>query len=423
MRLNEILIRNLAYSWFMRKMDVKQFLDTVLDLTPPFEVDWIKLNNDLLEVRIYVRYTSNDYESLTGDRHRIYDHAPERDWQHLPWFQYRCLIVCSLPRFIDGEGKVKTVPAPWGPERKGFTHLLATHIVDGLLAVKGQSKVAELFRTTDHIVLSIMEADVERGLDRRGLVHDLRHVSIDEKAYALGHSYATIRMDDERGSVLDMVQDRTEESTRALFLTVTGQKVCTTMERVNLDMWKPFMKVAGEVAPSAMQFHDKFQLFKKLSEAIETTRRGDVKQQPVLKKNRYAVLKNAENRTAEQQEQFQQIDAPNLLTAQAWRIRENFKEIFIEKDTTRLAELFDLWATDALEAGIKTVTKVVNTFQRHIQGTLNAAITKTTSAKHERTNGNIQSVLAKARGSKRFERFRINVLFYFGKLDLSPLRS
>lgn len=407
----------------MKKMDLKQFLDTVLDLPPPFEVDRIELNDDLLEVRIHVRYTSKDYESLTGDRHRIYDHAPERDWQHLPWFQYRCLIVCSLPRFIDGEGKVKTVPAPWGPERKGYTHLFATHIVEGLMAVKVQSKVAELFKTTAYTVRSIMEAAVERGLDRRGHVQGLRHVSIDEKAYARGHSYATILMDDERGSVLDMVQDRTEESTRALFLTVTGQEVCTSMERVNLDMWKPFMKVAGEVAPNALQVHDKFHLFKKLSEAIDTTRRGEVKQQPLLKKSRYAVLKNAENRTAKQQEQFQQIDALNLLTAQAWRVRENFKEIFAEKDTTRLSELFDLWASNALEAGIKAVTKVVNTFQRHIQGILNAAITKTTSAKHERTNGNIQSVLAKARGFKRFERFRINVLFYFGKLDLSPLRS
>lgn len=328
-------------------------------------------------------------------------------------------MVCSLPRYIDGEGKVKTVPAPWAPERKGYTHLFAEHIIEALLAVKVQCKVADLYRTTAYTVGSIMESAVERGLNRRGEVHGLRHVSIDEKAYARGHSYASILIDDERGAVLDMVQDRTEESARSLFHKVTGEEVCSTIERVNLDMWKPYMKVAGEVAPNAIQVHDKFHLFKKLSEAIDSTRRGEVQEQPVLKKTRYAMLKNAENRTAKQQEQFQQVDALNLRTAQAWRVRENFKEIFTQKEPVNLGDLFEIWANNALQASISAVTKVVNTFQRHLQGILNAAITKTTSAKHERTNGNIQSVLAKARGFKHFDRFRINVLFYFGKLDFS----
>jgi len=47
-------------------------------------------------------------------------------------------------------------------------------------------------------------------------------------------------------------------------------------------------------------------------------------------------------------------------------------------------------------------------------------ITQTSSAKHENMNGKIQSVIAKARGFLNFERFRINILFYFGKLNLNP---
>ncbi len=35
-------------------------------------------------------------------------------------------------------------------------------------------------------------------------------------------------------------------------------------------------------------------------------------------------------------------------------------------------------------------------------------------------NGRIQSVIAKAQGFTRFELFRINTLFYFGKLSLLP---
>ena len=48
--------------------------------------------------------------------------------------------------------------------------------------------------------------------------------------------------------------------------------------------------------------------------------------------------------------------------------------------------------------------------------------TQTDSGKHENLNGRIQSILAKARGFLNFDRFRINVLFYFGKLNLTPLK-
>jgi hypothetical protein len=46
---------------------------------------------------------------------------------------------------------------------------------------------------------------------------------------------------------------------------------------------------------------------------------------------------------------------------------------------------------------------------------------KTSSAKHENKNGCYsQAVIAKARGFKNFHRFRINILFYFGNLNLNP---
>ncbi|WP_442788166.1 transposase [Flavobacterium sp. PL11] len=63
----------------------------------------------------------------------------------------------------------------------------------------------------------------------------------------------------------------------------------------------------------------------------------------------------------------------------------------------------------------------METFKRHAKGIENAIITETTSGKHENLNGRIQSILAKARGFLNFKRFNINVMFYFGDLDLKPL--
>ena len=56
------------------------------------------------------------------------------------------------------------------------------------------------------------------------------------------------------------------------------------------------------------------------------------------------------------------------------------------------------------------------------EDSINALETRTDSGKHENMNGRIQAILAKAKGFKNFDRFRINVLFYFGKLDIFPLK-
>jgi transposase len=77
---------------------------------------------------------------------------------------------------------------------------------------------------------------------------------------------------------------------------------------------------------------------------------------------------------------------------------------------------------DSMAKGLTFVNKVINTINNHVKGVVNALVTRTDSGKHENVNGRIQAVLAKARGFINFDRFRINVLFYFGKLDIEPLK-
>jgi transposase len=140
----------------------------------------------------------------------------------------------------------------------------------------------------------------------------------------------------------------------------------------------------------------------------------------ILKYNRYTVLKNEDNRTQEQQSLFEKLDKANFKTAQAWHIRENFKSLFDIQDRTVRGNLLYDWMEHSLTKGLLFVNQVINTIKNHVTGVVNALTTRTDSGKHENINGRIQAILAKARGFKNFDRFRINVLFYFGKLDLIP---
>jgi transposase len=403
-------------------MEFREFIKKLLHIDAGFEVSRIERDTETVpSIRIYLDYQLN-YCEKDGIRYQLYDHAPVRTWQHLSWFEYPCFIVCRLPRYIDNQGDVKTMEVSFAEKGKSYTRLFSAIVLEALQEIKVQDSVAKLFRTTSYIVRSIMENAVNKALDARGDVTDLVTISLDEKAFKKGHNYATILIDSQKDYVVEMTEGRAEKDVKALLYRTTSQEEQPQLQRVNIDMWRPYIDVIEEVAPKAMIVHDKFHIVKKLSEAIDKTRRNEVKIEPLLKNNRYAVLKNEQNRTEEQQSVFEQFDKLNLKTAQAWHIRENFKSLFDIQDRTMSGNLLYDWMIHSAKKELPFVNDVINTIKNHLKGVINALITRTDSGKHENTNGRIQAVLAKARGFKNFDRFRINVLFYFGKLDMKPLK-
>ena len=396
------------------------FLREILGITKDFSiVEIYKEETPEKVIEIHLKYIPTSY-TKNNVFYKLYDFTPKRKWQHLSWFDYKCYIVCQLPRYIDEQGKPKIIDISFAPKGKGYTYLFAHHIIKSLQIIRVQKTVAELYQTSSYIVRSIMNDAVEKALNTRGAINDFKNISIDEKAYTKGHKYSSILIDSDKDYVIELIEGRKEKNVRALFFSINSQERQPQIKRVNMDMWKPFMKVIKDIAPKALIVHDKFHLFKKLSEAIDKTRKKEVKENELLKSHKYTVLKNKENRTEKQKIAFAEIDKANLNTAKAWHIRENFKTLFNVENKHQIEQLFEEWMTHSKEIGIKYVNTVIATFERHKQGIINAFETRTDSGKHENLNGRIQSILAKARGFLNFDRFRINVLFYFGKLELLP---
>jgi len=72
--------------------------------------------------------------------------------------------------------------------------------------------------------------------------------------------------------------------------------------------------------------------------------------------------------------------------------------------------------------GINEVNKVIMMFLNHIKGVINALICNLNNAMAERLNGKVQEVKTIGRGYRTFENFRSAILFFFGGLDLYPLK-
>src|SRR3990170_2601538 len=125
-----------------------------------------------------------------------------------------------------------------------------------------------------------------------------------------------------------------------------------------------------------------------------------------------------EQLTDQQRAKFMEINQANLLTSRAWKMRENFMEIF-EKQTTEEASLFfESWYENVVKSNIAPMKKAAKTLKSYKQGILNIIKYNLSNARAERFNGAIQKLNRVAQGYRNFDNLRIAILFFNGKLNL-----
>lgn len=118
-----------------------------------------------------------------------------------------------------------------------------------------------------------------------------------------------------------------------------------------------------------------------------------------------------------------EINQANLRTARAWKMKQNFLELF-EKETEEEASLFfDRWYENVIKSNIKPMKKVAKTLKRYKTGIINIVNYPITNGKAEQFNGSIQKLNTIAHGYRNFENLRLAILFFNGKLDLFSHKS
>jgi transposase len=244
-------------------------------------------------------------------------------------------------------------------------------------------------------------------------------LSIDEKSFKKGHHYITVLSHPASGCVLDVEEDRTKESCKKLFNKSLTTEQLEKVGLISMDMWKAYTQTAQEVLPNASIVHDRFHLVKYLNDAIDKVRKREVKQHQELKHSRYTLLKNPENLTEKQRIHFDAIADANYEVSKAWQVRENFKDLF-SSGKLFAWHLFNRWTADATRKKIKEIDKVVEMFNNHVSGVVNALLNNLTNAMAERLNGKIQELKTVGRGYRTFTNFRSAILFFHGGLNLYP---
>ena len=116
--------------------------------------------------------------------------------------------------------------------------------------------------------------------------------------------------------------------------------------------------------------HDKFHVIKFLTDAIDETRKREVYEHPVLKRSKYVMLKRMDTMNEKQRAKFELINQSNTLTAKAWKMRENFLELYKCNTEEEAKYFFERWYLSVIHSNIPALKKAAKTSQRYLEGIL-----------------------------------------------------
>jgi transposase len=266
-------------------------------------------------------------------------------------------------------------------------------------------------------VQRIMERAVARGLVLR-TTDSVTRVALDEKSFGRGHDYVSILTDHSPPRVLEVVPERTTAAALALWQSLPEAQR-TKVEAASMDMGANFASATRQAAPQAKIVHDRFHVSQYLNEAVDQVRRAEHKRLSAAGDDSLVGTKFDWLRGA-MPEGDQALNFAELKTAKAWMWKELFAEFWQQPDALRGHAFFKDWRKQVMRSRIEPLKKVARMLERHLDGLLNYFAHPITNAIAEGFNSRIQAIKAAARGFRSFKNYRTRILFFCGKLDLSP---
>jgi transposase len=161
-------------------------------------------------------------------------------------------------------------------------------------------------------------------------------VGVDEIQWQRGQHYLTLvyQIEDGMKRLLWVAQERTEDSLRRFFLTLT-EEARGSIRFVCSDMWQSYLNVIAEQLKQAVHVLDRFHIMKKMNERLDEVRRGEAQRlaadgyEPVLKHSRWCLLKRRENRTQKETVKLSELLQYNLQSVRSHLLREDFQRLGI----------------------------------------------------------------------------------------------
>jgi len=403
-----------------------QLYQQILGLVEPWRVESVTLKAKEREIEVRVGFG----DTLWGCpdcqvRMQIHDHE-ERRWRHLDSCQFKTVIVSRVPIVRCPEHGSQTVAVPWAEKYSRFSRLFERLAIDVMLECS-ISGACELLRISWDEADGIKQRAVQRGLARKAPAV-MPRLCVDEKGMGHGQNYLTIvaQVEADRTTVQYVGQERRQESLDAFWESLTAEQLAG-VEAVAMDLWEPYVQSTLAHVPGAASkiVHDPFHLVKYMNAAVNEVRQSEHRRlqaqgDDILKHTRQLWLYGMENVPVRHADRFDEIKELNLQTSRAWAIKEVFRGFWLCDGVKAAKKYFGEWYSWAIRSRLKPVKKVARMCQTHLGNILTFFVHRLTNGPIEGLNNKIQGLIKKAYGYRNKERFKTDIFFHLGGLDLYP---
>lgn len=398
-----------------------EFFAQALGLVEPWRVKSVKMEVAARRVEVELECAKTVWGEGGGRLHvQGYE---ERTWRHLDTMQFETVLKARVPRVKYPDGHTEMVQVPWAAPHGRFSLQFECFAIEVLLACHSVRAACELMGLDWSSAQRIIDRAVERGLARRSL-EGIERVGMDEKSFGRGQDYISVLNDLEGGRVLEVTPGRDSDSGRRLWQTFRPEQR-SGVQAAAMDMSAGYALATRIEAPQVRIVFDRYHVSALLNKAVDEVRRAEHRTRQkqgddILKGSKQLWLYNPINLSEERLEDFTELLKVNLKTSRAWFVKENFCGFWEQAGIWLGERYFKDWYSHAIRTRLAPVKKVARSLKEHLEGLLNYFEYPISNALSESINSRIQSLKSTARGFRSFTNYRTRILFFLGKLQLTP---
>lgn len=396
-----------------------------------FVLEDITANTEMNEIYLAIRPTKRE-QCRCGICHRKaarYDKGRgRRRWRCLDVGVQKVYVEAEQPRVNCPKHGVVTAAVPWARHGSRFTKIFEDEAA-WLSVHANHSTVSELLRVEWHTVGGICRRvyqELEAAQPSRfdGLVN----IGIDETSYKKGHKYMTVVINHDTASVIWCGKGFGKEVLSQFFEQLTEEQRAS-IRCVSADGARWIASCVEEYCPNAQRCIDPFHVVSWATDALDQVRREawaeahrQAKSQPKRKfgrpakgepkskatqaggvKNlRYALLKNPEHLSENQQAQLQFLTKANPKLYRAYLLKEDLR-LALKAGPDEIADALTKWMGWAQRCRIPVFRDLRKKIKRHFAAIVATARFKLSNARSEAANNKIKLIIRTAFGFRNVD--------------------
>lgn len=352
----------------------------------------------------------------------------KRRWRCLDMGAEKMYVEAESPRVCCPKHRVVTAAVPWARHGSRFTKSFE-ETAAWLSVHASRSAVSEFMRVEWHTVGGIckrvyQEMEESRSSRFNGLVN----IGIDETSYKKGHKYMTVVINHDKSSVIWCTPGYGKD-VLSQFFELLSEEQRASIRCVSADGARWIASCVEEYCPNAQRCIDPFHVVSWATDALDQVRREawaeahqqaknqpkrkpgrpakgetapEKKQAKSVKNLRYALLKNPERLSENQQAQLQFLTKANPTLYRAYLLKENLR-LALKAGPDEIAGALTKWLAWAQRCRIPTFRELRRKIKRHFSAIVAAARFKLSNARSEATNNKIKLIIRTAFGFRNVD--------------------